>query len=82
MHAGLPQIAMAFPEYQKINRQYKVAVLLDNLSPEAVATAIDETMSNSTLLDELERNALQAREIYCWQAEEKVLLQFYRQLFL
>ena len=31
IHAGLPQIAMNFPEYQKINDQYSVAVLLNNL---------------------------------------------------
>ena len=25
MHAGLPQIAMNYPEYQKINSQFEVA---------------------------------------------------------
>lgn len=81
MHAGLPQIAMNFPEYQKINRQYKIAVLLDDLSVEGVATAINETMANKTLLDEMSENAATARSVYCWQNEEKVLLHFYRQLF-
>lgn len=81
LHAGLPQIAMNFPEYQKINRQYKVAVLLDDLSVEGVATAINETMANKALLDEMSENAAKARNVYCWQNEEKDLRHFYRQLF-
>jgi glycosyltransferase involved in cell wall biosynthesis len=81
MHAGLPQIAMNFPEYQKINQQYKVAVLLDDLSVEGVAAAINETMADKALLIEMSENAAKARNVYCWQNEEKVLLHFYRQLF-
>lgn len=81
MHAGLPQIAMNFPEYQKINQQYKVAVLLDDLSVDGVAEAINKTMANRLLLAQLHENAVKARNLYCWQNEEKVLLHFYRQLF-
>ncbi len=81
MHAGLPQIAMNFPEYQKINQQYPIAVLLNDLSVESVAKSINETMANDALLRSMQENALKAREIYCWQSEEKILIQFYRQLF-
>ena len=80
MHAGLPQIAMNFPEYQKINSQFKIAVLLDELTEPAVANVINETMRNKTLLQEMHDNAIKAREIYCWQSEEKILLQFYQTL--
>lgn len=81
MHAGLPQIAMNFPEYKKINDEYRVAVLLDELSVEGVAEVINETMTNNALLKEMSENALRAREIFCWQAEEKILLHFYQRLF-
>lgn len=81
MHAGLPQIAMNFPEYKKINDEYPVAVLLNELSVEGVAKAINETMENEGLLKTMRENAIKAREVYCWQAEEKALLYFYKQLF-
>ena len=81
MHAGLPQIAMAFPEYEKINDSHPVAVLLNSLSVEGVANVINETMQNKALLKKMNENALQGREIFCWQAEEKLLLQFYQQVF-
>ena len=81
MHAGLPQLAMNFPEYQKINQRFKIAVLLDDLSVEEIAAVINATMSNDVLLKEMNENAIKAREIYCWQQEEKILLQFYQQLF-
>lgn len=80
MHAGLPQVAMNFPEYQKINAHFEIAVLLDELSVSAVANVINATMKNKTLLNVIHHNALQAREIYCWQSEEKLLLQFYQQV--
>ena len=82
MHAGLPQIAMNFPEYQKINNEYKIAVLVDELSVKNIAKAINETMANESLLATMRENALKAREVYCWQHEEKVLIQFYKQLFV
>lgn len=80
MHAGLPQIAMNFPEYRKINEQYPIAVLLDELSVEGVAVSIMEIMQHKQLLQQMHQNALQAREVYCWQKEETILLHFYQQL--
>lgn len=81
MHAGLPQIAMNFPEYKKINDNYRVAVLLNDLSVENVVAAINAAMANKKLLQGMHQNALIAREIYCWQHEEKILLNFYQRLF-
>lgn len=80
MHAGLPQVAMNFPEYQKINAQFNIAVLLDELSVEGVASVISETMQNKALLAKMSANASNAREFFNWQKEEEKLLQFYRQL--
>lgn len=80
MHAGLPQIAMDYPEYRKINDHYKIALLLDQLSAEAIAATINAAMNNDGLLNELHTNALKAREIYCWQNEEKRLINFYQKL--
>ena len=82
MHAGLPQVAMNFPEYRKVNNQYKIAVLLDSLDVYEIAKTINETMSDDVLLNEMEKNAIRAREVYCWQNEERVLLNFYKNIFV
>lgn len=81
MHAGLPQVAMDFPEYSRINKEYNIAVLLDELSVDAVATCINSTMANKELLRRLSENAEKARTVFCWQFEEKLLRNFYQELF-
>jgi glycosyltransferase involved in cell wall biosynthesis len=81
MHAGLPQLAMNFPEYQKINSEYKVAILLDSLEPSVIADTINEVMEDKTLLRELSENAVEARKLFCWQKEEKHLIDFYQTIF-
>jgi glycosyltransferase involved in cell wall biosynthesis len=81
MHAGLPQIAMNFPEYQRINEQHKVAVLVDDLNVETIALTINQTMADEFLLRDLSENARKAREIFCWQKEETILVDFYQRIF-
>ena len=81
MHSGLPQLAMNFPEYRKVNDQYKVAVLADDLQPSNISRIINEIMQDENLLNEMHQNCLVAREIYCWQNEEAKLIEFYRNLF-
>lgn len=81
LHAGLPQIAMNYPEYQKINANYKVAVLLDELTVTYVSNTINDTLKNKTLLSEMKAACLQAKEIYNWNNEEKNLLHYYKTIF-
>ena len=78
IHAGLPQIAMNYPEYKKINDQLRIAVLLNDLSVDEVHETINRVMENDLLLEEMRRNCLKAREIFCWQNEEKKLIEFYQ----
>ncbi len=81
MHAGLPQLAMNFPEYKKVNDEFRIAVLIDTLDPHEIATSINAMMCDEKLLEELHKNALQAREVYCWQNEEQKLINFYNAIF-
>jgi glycosyltransferase involved in cell wall biosynthesis len=81
IHAALPQVAMNYPEYMRINNQYKVAILLDELSIENVARTVNEALNNHPLLEEMQHNCLLARENLYWQKEENVLINFYRTVF-
>lgn len=81
IHAGLPQITMNFPEYRKINQQFEVAVLIDNILPETIAYAVNNLLDNTVLYQRLKENCMEARQIFNWQQEEKKLLDFYQSVF-
>ena len=78
IHAGLPQITVNYPEYQKINNLFEVAVLLEDISPKRIAEAINNLLADDVLYARLKENCLKARELLNWQQEEKKLIQFYQ----
>lgn len=81
IHAGLPQVTVNYPEYARLNGIYRVAILLDELSPGRIAGALNNLLEDDVLHEELRRNCLRAREVLNWQEEEKKLLAFYKNIF-
>ena len=81
VHAGLPQITMSYPEYRKINEQFEVALLINDLYPKKIADAINNLLTDEVLRNKLKLNCLKAREELNWQHEEKKLLSFYQSVF-
>lgn len=81
VHAGLPQITMNYPEYVKINIQFEVAILLEDLDPKKIAAAINNLLSDETLHRKLKNNCIKARDELNWQIEEKKLIAFYHSVF-
>jgi glycosyltransferase involved in cell wall biosynthesis len=81
IHATLPQITMNYPEYAHINNQYKIAVLIEDLNPTTIAEAVNSTLENELLLNELKQNCMKAREELNWQKEEQNLIMFYKNIF-
>ncbi|PZF74668.1 group 1 glycosyl transferase [Taibaiella soli] len=81
MHSGVPQLAARYPEYENINREFEIASLLDEITPETIATALNKLLTDNAYYQRLQQNCLKAREIYCWQEEEKRLLAVYQKLF-
>jgi glycosyltransferase involved in cell wall biosynthesis len=77
VHVALPQVTMNYPEYRKINSRFEVAVLIDELSPENIAAAINNLLGDEALRNKLKENCRIAREELNWQKEEKKLLPFY-----
>jgi len=80
IHAGLPQINVSFPEYRKLNDEFHVGVLVDNIEPKTIADSINNLMSNTVLLEQLKQNCMKARKILSWQNEEKKLIRFYKNI--
>jgi glycosyltransferase involved in cell wall biosynthesis len=80
IHAGVPQVTMNYPEYRAMNDQFEVAVLIDELSPSEIEKAIKKLLSDDGLHARLFNNCKKAREVLNWQQEEKVLIDFYRNI--
>jgi glycosyltransferase involved in cell wall biosynthesis len=80
MHAGVPQLCNNYPEYHRINKEFELAVLLNEISAETIANALTNLLSQETQLTYLGEQAIQASQVYNWQAEEKKLIQFYKHL--
>jgi glycosyltransferase involved in cell wall biosynthesis len=80
IHAGIPQVTMNFPEYKRINEAYPVAVLIDQLSENEIARAVNSLMSNQGIYQQLQSNCARAAAQLNWQNEEKKLIEFYHNL--
>jgi glycosyltransferase involved in cell wall biosynthesis len=81
IHASVPQVAMNYPEYQKINKEFEVATLLDDPDPKRIAEAINNLLADDVLYMRLKNNCLKARNELNWQNEQKKLLAFYQAVF-
>lgn len=77
IHDALPQITMNFPEYKRINDEFEVAVLIDNLSIDNIVAAINDLLADTDKYHRLKVNCINARESLNWQKEEQKLLKFY-----
>jgi glycosyltransferase involved in cell wall biosynthesis len=80
LQAGIPQVCVDYPVYRDLNNPRPFAVLIDNLEPAAIATAINSLLNDQALYNYLQQNALLAREELNWQQEEKKLISFYRNI--
>lgn len=78
--AGIPQLCTGFDEYRRINDQYEVALLLDDLEPGTLLGAIDRLQSDGELRRRLVENCRKARKELNWQRESKKLIALYESL--
>ncbi len=80
MHGGIPQLCVDYPVYREINNQYKIAMLINDLSAKNIAAALNNLLQNEVVYKELKENCRLARQTFNWQQEERKLLVFYKQL--
>ncbi|PQJ79305.1 glycosyltransferase [Polaribacter porphyrae] len=73
IHAEIPIIAGNLPEISRIINEYKVGVLVDNYNPETIAKEIKATLENEDLLSDIKVNQQRAKNILCWEVEQKKL---------
>lgn len=76
IQAGLPAIAMDFPEYRRLQDQGPIGVLVEDLSMTAIVEAVRKLEDPTTYLkcqDSLKR----LRQVMVWEEEEKALVALY-----
>ena len=81
IHAEIPQVAMNYPEYNRYNNQFEVAVLINNLNQEELRRALETLRDDAELYNRLKQNVRKAKRALNWQNESKNLSHFYKQLF-
>lgn len=78
IQSGVPVLTMNFPEYQKINDRYQVAVLIDDLSPTAIRDAVSSILTDEDKYNELVKNCDIANRFLTWESQEEKLRSIYR----
>ncbi|MCY7363351.1 MAG: glycosyltransferase, partial [Ignavibacteria bacterium] len=76
----VPQLCMNFPEYEKVNAEYKIATLIDTLNPDLISKAINTLIKDKNLYNELKVNCARCAAELCWEEEEKKLIDFYKNI--
>jgi len=80
VQAGKPQLCMAFPEYQRMQADYEVAVMIDSLEPTLLAQKLLALQEDKTVYNQLVENCQRAALAWLWELEESKLLLVYGKL--
>ncbi len=78
--AKVPSLNMNFPEYEKLNKEFEVAVLIDDLQTEKIAESLNSLLNNEQLYNHLKQNCLQAREQWNWDLEKEKLITAFKEI--
>ena len=78
--AGIPQLCVNYPVYAEINKENEVALLIDKTDPDSIAKHLNQLLDDRILYQKLQQNCSVAREKFTWEAEEKILINFYKDL--
>lgn len=80
--AGIPQVCVGYPEYKAINDEHNIAFLIDDVEISTIANAINCLLNDEVLYNNLKTNTVKARNILCWQNEEKKLVEMWNGLWV
>jgi glycosyltransferase involved in cell wall biosynthesis len=79
-HAGIPQVAMNYPEYKAFNEKYNIAELIDHLDAQSIASAIAFLQENKSRIEEVRANCQKAARENNWQRESHKLIEIFDSL--
>ena len=80
IQAEVPQICIQFPEYQRLNEQYNVAVLIEKTDVPTYLIALNRLLGDVVFYQQIKENCRAAATVLCWEKEEEQLVELYRNL--
>lgn len=80
VQAEVPSLNMRFPEYERLNKESEVAILLNELSVETVIQAVNELQQQPEKYQHLRNQCSIARQQWNWNKETEKLLTLYREI--
>lgn len=76
--AEIPLVVSNLPEMKKVVKESQLGTIVKENTPEGIIKAVDETAFLD--IDKTKSNLLEAKKIYNWENQEKVLLNAYKNL--
>ncbi len=80
IQSELPQICTQFPEYQRINDQYNVGILIEKTDSQLLISALNKLIYDTDFYKKTKENCRLAAIELCWEIEEKKLIELYQNL--
>jgi glycosyltransferase involved in cell wall biosynthesis len=81
MAAGLPVIGSYFPLWKSLIEKNNCGICVDPSNPNEIADAINKLVNDKALAKKMGENGRKlVQTVYHWNAEEKVLIDFYQSL--
>ena len=80
IQAGVPQICTQFIEYQRLNHEFNVAILIEKTDLTLLLNALNLLLNDTELYRTLQQNCLKAAVVLNWEMEEKKVIEFYRRI--
>jgi glycosyltransferase involved in cell wall biosynthesis len=80
MHAGMPQLAMDYPEYQNFNQSFEVAHLIPDIDPKTIATGLKSVLDDEKRYLHLANQASKARLTHNFTEDANKLCSLYHAL--
>jgi glycosyltransferase involved in cell wall biosynthesis len=80
IQSEVPQICTQFREYQRLNEQYNVAILIEKTDVQLLVSALNCFLNHEVFYQEIKENCRQAAVELCWEKEEQKLIALYQNL--
>lgn len=80
IQAEKPALHRNFPEYQAINEQFEIGILLNDLETTSITFALKELLDNHEMYEKLQANCRKAKTVYTWENESRKLIEFYKNI--
>lgn len=78
--AGLPVILSDVPEHRYLNEKYDFGIIIEDVTPENIAKAVNDLYRDKDLYNKLLEKAKKMAEEMVWENEAKKLIKIYEKL--